>query len=132
MTDVTVFFRDSKSWGQPDWRQPTEGEEDVSYAEVMWKIEGISDNDAKKLTKLLNCIHELWEEARKKGEIERLPEDIDGEKIFDNYALDRFISDLALLLDNIQSRRHIRDYIIDNKAKFTIEVPLELPRRYQM
>lgn len=120
MTDVTVFFRDSKSW-----RQPAEGEE-VSYTEVMWKVEGISDNDAEKLTKLLNCIHELWEDARKKGKITI----VDGEKIFDNYALDRFISDLALLLDDIQSHRHIRDYIVGNKARFAIEVPLKQPTQY--
>jgi len=109
MTDVTVFFRDSKSW-----RQLEEREEEIPYT-------GISDNDAEKLTKLLNCIHELWEEARKKGKITI----VNGEKIFDNYALDRFISDLALLLDDIQSHGHIRDYIVGNKARFTIEVPLE-------
>ena len=123
MTNVTDFFRDnSKSWRQSE----EEKEEVISPADVMWDIEGISENDSKKLLKLLKCINELWDEARKKGEIER----IDGEKIFDNYALDRFISDLVLLLNDIESRRHIRDYISGNNAKFTIEVPLKQFQRY--
>lgn len=107
-----VFFRGSKPWRQLE-------EEIIFPTDIM--RENISDNDSKKLLKLLNCINELWEDARKKGEIKI----IDGEKIFDNYALDRFISDLALLLDDIESHRHIRDYISGNKAIFKIEIPLK-------
>lgn len=111
MTDVTVFFRGSKPWEQSE----------VSTTGVVLDAEGISDSDSERLLKLLKCIHELWEDARKKGKIKI----IDGEKIFDNYALDRFISDLALLLDDIESNRHIKDYTVGNKAIFKIEVPLE-------
>ena len=113
MTDVTVFFRGSKPWRQ--------SEEVISPADMQQETEGISDGDSEKLLKLLKCINELWEDARKQGKIAI----IDGEKIFDNYALDRFISDMALLLDDIESHRHIRDYIAGNKAIFKIEVPLE-------
>lgn len=113
MTDVTVFFRGSKPWKQ--------SEEVISSANIM-RSEDISNSDSEKLLKLLKCINELWEDARKKGEIEI----IDGEKIFDNYALDRFISDLALVLEDIKSHKHIKDYIVGNKVIFKIEVPLEL------
>ena len=113
MTDVTVFFRGSKPWKQ--------SEEVISSVNIMRSTEYISDNDSEKLLKLLKCINELWEDARKKGEIEI----IDGEKIFDNYAIDRFISDLALVLEDIKSHKHIKDYIIGNSAIFKIEVPLE-------
>ena len=112
MTDVRVFFRGSKPWEQSE----------LSPTDIMLDMEGISDSDSEKLLKLLKCIHELWEDARKKGKIKI----IDGEKIFDNYALDRFISELALLLDDIESHRHIRDYTVGKKAIFKIEVPLEL------
>jgi hypothetical protein len=88
---------------------------------VIPDMEIISDNDAEKLLKLLRCINDLWEDARKKGKIKI----IDGEKIFDNYALDRFISDLALLLDDVETNRHIRDYIVGNKAIFKIEVSVK-------
>lgn len=89
---------------------------------VIEYVENISDNDSIKLNKLLGCIHELWDETRKKGQIIRI---VNGEQIFDNFALDRFISDLTLLLDDINSHRSIRDYIAGSKVRFNIEVPLE-------
>lgn len=116
-TSVTDFFRNSEPG--KTWRQQSEGF--VNSTDVMWELEGISDKDSEKLLKLLGCINGLWEDARNKGEISR----INGEKIFDNYALDRFISDLALLLDDIESRRHIKGYVSGSNAVFSIEVPLE-------
>lgn len=85
-------------------------------------LEAISDSDAEKLNKLETCIYQLRETARKEGR----PKTRKGVlKVFDNYALNIFIEELAVLIDDIRSHKSIKDYIAGNKANFSIKTDLE-------
>lgn len=85
-------------------------------------LEVISDSDADKLNKLEMCIYQLREAARKEG----IPKTRKGVlKVFDNYALNMFIEELAILIDDIRSHKSIKNYIVGNKANFSIVVDLE-------
>ncbi len=88
--DVTVFFRDTSKWKSPspDSREP-------ELAEI------ISDRDVKNLYDISMCILHI----RKKAQ------DENRKTVYDNRALEEFMDEFTLMIDEISRKKNIKDYI---------------------
>lgn len=103
--DVTIFFRDTNRWKSPshDSKEPD-------------LVEIISDRDVRNLYDLSICILKIRKKAKDEGR----------ENVYDNLALEKFMDEFTLMIDNISSKKNIKDYISHIMgARFGIDVPVK-------
>ena len=107
MTDVTVFFRDTDKWKSPDHKHK---EPELELSEI------ISDRDVKNLYDLSMCILHIRKNAK----------DENRETIYDNRALEQFMDEFTLMINEISRKKNIKDYISHVAgARFGIDVPVK-------
>jgi hypothetical protein len=110
--DVTVFFRDMSKWKSPS---PDSKEPELNNSKVLL-TEIISDRDVKTLYDLSMCILHI----RKKAQ------DEDSKITYDNRALEEFMNEFTLMIDEISRKKNIKDYISHIMgARFGIDVPVK-------
>lgn len=103
--DVTVFFRDTSKWksSSPDTKEPE-------------LVEMITDRDVKNLYDLSMCILNIRKRAK----------DENRETVYDNRALEEFMDQFTLMIDEISRNKNIKDYISHIVgARFGIDVPVK-------
>ena len=117
--DVTVFFRDTSKWKSPS--------HDTKKLELdnskMLSAEIISDRDVKNLHDLLVCILHIRKRAK----------DENRKTVYDNRALEEFMDQFTLMIDEVSRNKNIKDYIShimgalkDSKVPlFGIDVPVK-------
>lgn len=78
--------------------------------------EVLTDHDIKTLEELSTCLLGIWsEEIEEKGR----------NKIYDNNALDAFMSVFTVMIDDLVHKKNIKDYISHVRGAYlTIEVPV--------
>lgn len=110
--DVTVFFRDTSKW-----KSPSHDTKKLELEEI------ISNRDVKNLHDLLVCILNIRKRAK----------DENRETVYDNRALEQFMDEFALMVDEISRKKNIKDHIShvmgalkDSKVLlFGIDVPVK-------
>ncbi len=103
MTDVTVFFGDTDKWKSSEHREP-------ELSEL------ISDGDVTNLYDLSMCILHIRKKAI----------DENRKTVYDNSALERFMDEFTLMIDEISKKKNIKDYIsYVAGSRFEISVPVE-------
>lgn len=79
--------------------------------------EALTDHDIKILEKLSSDIFGIWSEEiqkKKRG------------TVYDNKALDDFMSEFTIMVDNLARNKQIKDYISHTHGAYlTIEVPVK-------
>lgn len=103
--DVTVFFRDTSKWKSPflDSKEP-------ELAEI------ISDRDVKNLYDLSMCILNIRKRAK----------DENRKTVYHNSALEEFMDQFTLMIDEVSRKKNIKDYISHVMgARFGIDVPVK-------
>jgi hypothetical protein len=77
----------------------------------------LTEHDIKILEALSRNIFDIWsEEIQKKKR----------RTVYDNKALDDFMSELAIMVDNLTRNKQIKDYIAHTHGAYlTIEVPVK-------
>ena len=111
MTDVTVFFRNTDKWKSPDH----DNKEPELYSK-MPSSEIVSDRDVTNLYDLSMCIFNI----RKKAKNEK------RKTTYDNRALEEFMDDFTLMIDEISRKKNIKDFIAHRPGPtFEISVPVK-------
>jgi len=108
--DITVFFRDTSKWKSPssDSKEPDSGK--------MLLAEMISDRDVKTLYDLSMCILHIRKKAK----------DENRENVYDNRALEEFMDEFTLMINEISRKKNIKDYISHVMgARFGVDVPIK-------
>ena len=110
--DVTVFFRDTSKWKSPS---PGTKEPELDNSKMLL-AEIISDRDVKNLYNLSMCILHIRKKAK----------DENRETVYDNCALEQFMNEFTLMINEISRKKHIKDYISHVMgARFGIDVPVK-------
>jgi len=108
--DVTVFFRNTDKWKSPFLVEPELDNSKMLSAEI------ISDRDVKNLHDLLVCILNIRKRAK----------DENRKTVYHNSALEQFMDEFALMVDEISRKKNIKDYISHVMgARFGIDVPVK-------
>lgn len=94
--DVTVFFRDTSKWKSPS---PGSKEPELDSSKML-SAEIISDRDVKNLYDISMCILHI----RKKAQ------DENRKTVYDNRALEEFMDEFTLMIDEISRKKNIKDY----------------------
>lgn len=108
--DITVFFRDTSKWKSPssDSKEPDSSK--------MLLAEMISDRDVKTLYDLSMCILHIRKKAK----------DENRENVYDNRALEEFMDEFTLMINEISRKKNIKDYISHVMgARFGVDVPIK-------
>lgn len=79
--------------------------------------ETLTEHDIKILEALSGNIFDIWsEEIQKKKR----------RTVYDNKALDDFMSELTIMIDNLTRNKHIKDYISHTHGAYlTVEAPIK-------
>lgn len=79
-------------------------------------VEKLTDHDIKILEGLSKCIFDIWSEEiqkKKRG------------TVYDNKAIDDFMSEFTIMIDNIMRNKNIKDYISHAHGSYlTVEIPV--------
>jgi hypothetical protein len=79
--------------------------------------EVLTEHDIKNLEILSSNIFDIWSKEIQKNKRSR---------VYDNETLDDFISEFAIMIDNLTRNKHIKDYITHTHGTYlTIEVPIK-------
>lgn len=83
----------------------------------IYPAEALTEHDIKILENISRNIFDIWSE-----EIQKKKRDA----VYDNKALDDFMSEFAIMVDNLTRNKHIKDYISHTHGTYlTIEVPVK-------
>lgn len=79
--------------------------------------EALTEHDIKILGDLSRCLFDIWSEEFQKKK---------RDTVYDNKTLDDFMSEFTIMLDNLTTNKHIKDYISHTyRTYFSIEVPVK-------
>lgn len=79
--------------------------------------EVLTEHDIKILENLSRNMFDIWSEEIQKNK---------RSTVYDNEALDDFMSEIAIMIDNLTRNKHIKDYISHTHGAYlTIEAPVK-------
>ena len=100
MPDVTVFFRDTDKWKSPKEPELSNSEIPLDNSKML-SAEIISDRDVTNLYNLSMCILKIRKRAK----------DEKRKSTYDNSALEEFMDNFTLMIDEISRKRNIEDFV---------------------